>query len=234
MQFYVMHDPRTEDWNYAANVYDMKPKHQGDAPRCPACKEYVGMLPWLPPYRAEIVVHGGLLGDAIECGAAELLVSDRFRAAWEAEGLRGIDEFFPLERVRVRPARLGRRPLTYFHIALRLFGTQVDVSRSLIEYDRPITCEKCKSGDVDSVRGFAIDEASWTGEDLFMAWGICGEMIATDRVRQLRDKYELTNTNMTPVEEYLWYPHKQWTPHCFYPLDGSTPPPAPEIDPKAN
>ena len=234
MQFYVMNNLMFHDWTYKSYASGMKPEHIGDAPRCPACQACIGMLPWLPPYRAEIVVQGRLLGDVVNVIATGLLVSDRFRSAWEAEGLRGIDEFSPLERLRVRPARFGRRPLTYFHITPRYFGTQVDLSRSLIEYDRPVTCNKCKSGDVDSVRGFAIDEASWSGEDLYLAWGMSGEIIVSDRVRQLRDTYELTNVNLSPVEEYLLDLQKRWTPHCYYLPDGYTPPPAPEVDPKAN
>lgn len=34
----------------------------------------------------------------------------------------------------------------------------------------------------------------------------------TDRVRQLRDDYCLTNVNLTPTEEYFWDPLKKWPP----------------------
>ena len=211
MQFYVLGDLRTDDWNYHAYASGMKPENIGEAPLCPVCGECIGMLPWVPPYHVEIVAHGKMLGDVVKCTGMSLLVSDRFRQAWQQEGLCGIEEFSPLARLRVRPARLGRRPLTYFHVAPQYYGTQIDVEHSLIEYNRPITCGKCKSGDVESVRGFAIDEASWTREDLFIAWGMSGEIIVTDRVRQLRDDYGLTNINLTPVEKYFWDPYNQWS-----------------------
>jgi hypothetical protein len=70
----------------------------------------------------------------------------------------------------------------------------------------------CLQAGVDSVRGFAIDEKSWTGEDIFIAWGRPGSVVVTDRVRQLRDDYGLTNINLTPVEEYFWDPLNKWTP----------------------
>jgi hypothetical protein len=226
VQFFVLRDLRTKDREYDAYALRMKPTGTGDAPRCPACNEYVGMLPWLPPYHVEILVHGSRLGDVIECSGEELLVSAHFRDAWMTEGLRGIEVFSPLDRVRIRPARLGRKPVTYFHIAPRLFDAQVDLEHSLIEYSRPMTCPKCKSGGLSSVRGFAIDESTWHGEDMFQAWGLPGLIIASDRVRQLRDKYALTNINLTRVEEYLWDPEKRWTPHCYYLPDGWTPPSA--------
>lgn len=219
MQFFLLGDLRTDDPTYAAYGHSIKPEHIGDAPRCPLCNQYVGMLAWLPPYNAEIVVHGRKLGDIIECSGNDLLVSAHFRDAWLTEGFRGIDVFSPLERLRIRPARLGRKPVTYFHVEPRLFGTQIDLARSLIEYDRPITCSKCGSGGIDSVRGFAIDEKSWTGEDLFFPWGMSGRLIVTDRVRQMRDKYGLTNMNLVPVEEVLIDPYRRWTPVDHSPDD---------------
>jgi hypothetical protein len=41
---------------------------------------------------------------------------------------------------------------------------------------------------------------------------LLGVIVVTDRVRQLRDDYGLTNINLTPVEEYLWDPLYKWTP----------------------
>ena len=217
MRFFVLRELLTKDWTYSAWVRAMKPKNQGSAPECPVCGACVGLLPWLPPYHAEIVLHGQKLGDLVDTTGDSCLVSERFRKAWESEGLRGIEKFSPVERIRLRPARFGKKTPTLFHVAAQHFGTQVDVERSLIEYDRPITCQKCKSGDAKTIRGFSIDESSWTGEDFFFAWGV-SPLIVTDRVREMRDKYGLTNMNMTPVEEYLWDPLHQWTPFCQYPF----------------
>jgi len=226
MQFFVLGDLRTIDWNYHANASGMKPKHQADPPKCPVCGDYVGMLLWLPPYHAEITVHGRELGDIIKCAGMNLLVSDRLRRAWQDAGLRGIEMFSPVERIRVRPARLGRRTLSYYHVQPRYSGTRVDLEHSLIEYDRPITCHHCVNAGVDSVRGFTIDESSWTGEDLFVPWGLNGDIVVTDRVRQLRDEHGLTNMNLTPVEEYFIDFYKRWTPidySAYMPEDTDTP-----------
>ncbi len=225
MRFYVLGDLRTNAWTYQAFAGRMKATDVGEAPECPVCGDVIGMLPWIPPYHVEITIHGNRLGDIIRSTGRNLLVTDRFRNAWETDGLRGIETFSPLERIRVRPARFGKKTPTYFHVAVHHFGTQVDVERSLIEYTGPLTCPKCKGGDVATVRGFAIDESSWTGEDLFYAWGADSSFIVTDRVREMRDKYGLTNMNMTPVEEYLWDPLNQWTP-----VDYSPDEPPPEAD----
>jgi hypothetical protein len=209
VQFYVLElkvGSPYETWHRS-----MEPVHLGDSLHCPECGINFTSLRWLPPYRAMIKAYGPELGDVAFSGMS-ILVSHRFRLAWEGAHLRGIDEFTPLERVRVRPARLGKGAVSYYHVEVRHFGTRIDLQRSLIEYDKPITCDKCLSAGADTVRGFAIDERSWTGEDIFVAWGMPGSIIVTDRVRQLRDEYDLKNVNLTPVEEYFWDPLKKWTP----------------------
>ncbi|MBK9260686.1 MAG: hypothetical protein IPM54_12810 [Polyangiaceae bacterium] len=216
MQFYVL---KVEVGStYETWFEKTEPIHRGDALYCPTCGINVTNLRWLPPYRAAIKAYGRELGDVAFFGMS-ILVSHRFRLAWEQAGLRGINEFTPLERVRVRPARLGKRPVNYYHVEVRQFGTRVDMKRSLIEYGEPITCDRCLSAGVDTVRGFAIDERSWTGEDIFEAWGMPGSIIVTDRVRQLRDEHGLTNVNLTPVEEYFWDPLSKWTPVDYSPPD---------------
>ncbi len=197
---------------YETDVLDMDPHHLGDSTKCPQCGMPVSSLSWLPPYRAEIRAFTGKLGDLAYGTGDDLLVSEKFRSAWEKSELRGITEFAPLERIRFRPARLGKKPVTYWKFSVKHWGTRIDSSRSLIEYEGPTTCNTCLAGWIDSVRGFAVDESSWTGEDIFYAWGMPGSMIVTDRVRQLRDDHGLTNINLIPTEQYLWDPHRRWTP----------------------
>jgi hypothetical protein len=213
MQFYVM-DLKVGS-PYETWLDEMEPIHRGtadDCQKCPQCGESMGsMLPWLPPYRATIRAYGKQLGDVAFDGM-NIVVSEKFRLVWTESQLRGIDVFHPLERIRVRPARLGRKTPTYYFVRVQRFGARVDLKRSLIEYDRPFTCTYCLEAGIDTVRGFTIDLASWTGEDLFIAWGKPGSIIVTDRVRQLRDDHDLKNMTLTPVEEFVWDPLNQWTP----------------------
>lgn len=212
MQFYVM-DVKVgspfETW-----VDKMEPVNIGTGDqrqKCPKCGEEMGMLPWLPPYRATIRAYGKQLGD-VTYTSMDIVVSEKFRLAWTEAKLQGIEDFHPLERIRVRPARLGRKTPTYYFVKVQRFGARVDLNRSLIEYNNPFTCMYCLEANVDTVRGFTIDESSWTGEDVFIPWGMPGSPVVTDRVRQLRDEHHLKNMTLTPVEEYVWDPLNKWTP----------------------
>jgi hypothetical protein len=212
MQFFVLEvvvgDP------FETSFCELKPANIGegkDRQACPVCGEHLGMLPWFPPYRAEITGYGKGLGDVAFGSGNGLLLSARFKSAWEANGLRGLD-FAPVERTRIRPARLGKKSASYFYVAPRRFGARIDVKRSRIDYSAPFECEYCLHAGFASARGFTIDESSWTGEDMFYAWGDTGSIIVSDRVRELRDKHGLTNINLTPTEEYFWDPLNKWTP----------------------
>lgn len=225
MQFYVMDlevGSPFETW-----LDTMEPIHRGtgsDRQKCPQCGQRVGLLPWLPPFRGCLRAYGKQLGDVAFDGL-DIVVSEKFRLAWTDAQLKGIDTFHPLERIRVRPARLGKKTPTYFVVQPRRFGTRVDLNRSLIEYNGPFACSFCLHTNLDTVRGFAIDESSWTGEDIFIAWGKPGSIIVTDRVRQLRDDHDLKNVTLTPVEKFVWDPLKQWTP-----VDYSRDDPPPKAD----
>jgi hypothetical protein len=223
MKFYVL---ELEIGSTHDTTFDeMEPIHRGeveDCRTCPTCGRHVGSLPWLPPFRAAVIAHGRELGDVAFFGM-DILVSEKFRLAWTEAQLKGIEAFQPLERVRVRPARLGRKTVVYYHVETRRFGARVDLKRSLIEYDKPFSCMMCMDAGVDSVRGFKIDESSWTGEDIFIPWGKSGSVIVTDRVRQLRDDYDLKNVTLTPTEEYFLDFYKRWTPIDYSRDDVATP-----------
>ena len=212
MQFYVL---ETEvGLPHETKFHPLAPDHIGevdDCQKCPSCGRAVGMLPWLPPYRAELKAYGKGLGDVAFGPGNTLLVSARFRSAWETKNLRGLD-FQPLERMRVRPARFGKKATAYYCVTPRRFGTRVNLDQSRIEYELPISCSQCNlAGLLKSIRGFAIDDKSWTGEDMFYAWGIAGSIIVSDRVRQLRDEHGLTNVNLVPTEKYFWDPYHLWS-----------------------
>ncbi len=220
MQFYVLEQSSFfDDGTYATHAYCLAPDVTGDAQRCPNCNLFVSSLPWLPPYHAEVLAYGRAFGDVAFAAGDSLLVSNRFRQAWLDAHLVGLDVFSPIERIRVRPVRLKKHVPTYFQVAPRLFDVQVDLDHSLIEYSRPVTCLKCKSGGLESVRGFLLDESTWHGEDMFFAWGLPGLFIVSERVRELRDKHGLTNLNLIPTENYFWDTYRRWTPVDHSPDD---------------
>jgi hypothetical protein len=81
----------------------------GDAPRCPRCGGPIGMRPSLPPIRIELETWGKRFGDVAIDAGNEVLVSERFKDAFQSVGLTGLSPFMPAEVVKAI-ARRGKVP----------------------------------------------------------------------------------------------------------------------------
>jgi len=185
----------------------VEPVHLVEAPRCDQCGRFVGMMRWLPPYRALVRAHSEELGDLAFGVGASLLVSSAFRHAWESARLRGLARFDSLEALTIRPARFVRRASEYFHVEVNSIVASIDEARSIIDRTEPPNCNRCRSGGgIRSIRGFAIAQETWTGEDIFYPRGLPGIMVVTERVEQLAKDYSLKNVPLVPVSDFVQDP----------------------------
>lgn len=183
----------------------IKPVHLGDAPYCPRCGRPVGMRTWLPPYRVDLELHGRALGDFVDGpGGNSFLISERMADAFRAEGLTGLLGFDPAEVVRVRRKRKGPKPEAvpaYFVVTPYRSQSAVDVAHSRIRYDKPVTCPECRSSGLDSIHGFVLEPGTWQGEDIFLARGLGGRIVVSQRFAEFVRRHELTNMKLIPSEE---------------------------------
>ena len=177
----------------------------GGAPRCPRCDAPLGMRTWLPPYRVVLELYGRGLGDFVEGpGGNSFLISERMADLFRAEGLTGLLGFDPVEVVRVRRKRKGPQPEAaprYFVVTPCRSQSAVDVARSRIRYDKPVTCPECRSAGLDSIHGFVLEPGTWQGEDVFRARGLAGRVIVSERFAEFVRRHELTNMKLIPSEE---------------------------------
>jgi hypothetical protein len=205
--FYLEEDAHGSRFDTDADT--VKPVNLGSAARCPQCGGVIGMRPWLPPYRTELVLHGEQLGDFVQVGGDELLVSERLAHAFRDEGLTGLEGFHPVEVVRVRRKRRGSTPAhnpRYF-LATVCFGrAAVDLARSHIRYAEPPTCEECRSSGLDAIHGFTLEAGTWKGEDIFQPRGLLGVWTVSERFERFVVRHGFTNMRLTPSEEYVWNP----------------------------
>ncbi len=213
-RFFVLEE---DVWGPHDTQYDdVEPVNLGEAPLCPRCNSALGLLEWLPPHRVELELHGQELGDFVPGPSNSFLVSARMAAAFRAERLTGLLGFHPAEVGRVRRKGKGPRPGApppYFVVNVSFFGNSVvDVARSRLRYDAPVTCPECRTQGVDSIHGFVLEPGTWKGEDIFRARGLPGVIIVSERFVQFVARHELTNMKLIPTEEYTWDPHSQGPP----------------------
>jgi hypothetical protein len=213
-RFFVLQDDVHGQHDTQGSSVD--PVSLGDAPECPRCGRTIGMLTWLPPYRAELELYGESLGDFVEGPGYELLVSERFAEAFRSEGLTGLLGFQPAEVVRVRRKnKKAKKDLVaprYFVVSPCFGAGAVDEARSRLRRTRSVTCQECRSGGVDSIHGFALEPGTWQGEDVFRPRGERGSIFVSERFAEFVQRHGLTNMKLTPIEEYIWDPLGKGSP----------------------
>ncbi|MDC0709354.1 hypothetical protein POL68_12850 [Stigmatella sp. ncwal1] len=200
---------------YDTRFSKIAPVNRGEPPQCPQCGEPMGMLMWLPPYRIELELYGEGLGDFVEGPGDDVLISQRFAEAYQAEELTGLLGFNPVEVVRIRRKRKGPSHDAvppYFAVAACFGRGAVDEAQSRIQRSEPVTCPECRSAGVASVQGFALEPGTWQGEDVFRPRGKRGSIVVSERFSVLVQRHGFTNMKLTPIEEYVWDPDAKGPP----------------------
>jgi hypothetical protein len=209
MHFFVLNEtPTGSNEEARVDVLDADGTNHGDASRCESCGEYVGMREWLPPYRVELDLWGREFGDVAPMLGDDLLVSERFKALWQRSGLSGLSDFAPVEVVKVRRHRrlkLRAEPPPYFRAAVTHSRTTIDFAASGFEWDNPPTCMECRLARLlKRWNRVIIDQATWNGEDVFVARGLPGTVIVSRRFKEWCEDHAIKNAVFIPAEEYAY------------------------------
>jgi hypothetical protein len=213
-QFYVLEPPRPgspEDALGGTSALLEAGFNVGDAPKCPKCGRFIGMLIWLPPFRVELETWGNEFGDIIDAGGNDLLVSHRFKRHYEAHHLKGLIGFEPVEIIKVKRHRKSSAVLPeYFRASVIRSQTGIDQEASGFEWedDQPL-CPECllkqASGTLRGYKGIIINSGSWTGEDIFYPRGSPVYFIVSRRFRDICVENQLKNVVFLPAERYAWH-----------------------------
>jgi hypothetical protein len=194
-------------WAFADNVDPVK---YGEAPRCPSCGAWIGMKPWLPPYRVRLVegTKTAAPADIITGpGFSGFIASDRFATEFESNGLTGVERWepvhiegyndyegdpIPAQAVVNRPYKLAILPTPI---------TRVKLSDAVYEDDVP-DCAVCSQGrNLESYQGFVVDETSWLGADVFETTNT-GRTVVTDRFADFCHAGEFTGVLLIPTANF--------------------------------
>lgn len=201
-------------WAYADQI---DPVLRGEAPRCPVCGSFIGGLAWLPPHRIKLSsAKPEKWGDFLWGAGFQLMVSSHFKSLYEAEWLTGIVHFHPpAEIVRVGTRKSGDLPLSlpdYHLVEVKRGGANLDdVASKTIR--KTVKCEFCRADGFLSLERIIIEPGSWDESDIFIAWGLPGRILVSERFKLVVDKHNLKNTFLIPSENYaydekkrgLWY-----------------------------
>lgn len=174
----------------------------GEAPRCPQCGEFTGMLPLLPPIRGVLEAEKCFCDLTKVIGGADILLSARCWQVFEREGIRGLINPTPVEILNAR-GTVGPCPSDNYLLAGTQTGATVDRVASALRTSETEPCPVCGSaGIVESYDRVAVDAGSWLGVGLFTLKGLPGPVLVTARVRDVCKQAGLKVCRLIPAEQY--------------------------------
>lgn len=177
--------------------------NDGDAPSCPQCGRYIGMIEWLPPYSGELELWGSQFADVVKVPGG-LVVSERFKNAFKEHNLSGLNGFHPVHIVRAvcRRKKIPGDIPPYFYTTVVQSVAPVDDKASEIVRSRPKTCDWCFSGDPQRASRIVLNLDAYQGEDIFIARGLPGRHIVSEQFRDVCEQHQIRNTQFIPCEQY--------------------------------
>lgn len=196
LQFHVLNArPKGRDEEYRTDFFYNESVTRREAPRCDACGKYLGMLRAVPPLHVSLETWGVDFGDVAFQMGDEFLVSARFKVEYEKEGLSGLDGFDPVEIVSVRHHyRTSSNPPDYFRVLVSRSETAIDPNASGVIWDVPPTCDRCALGKVlRRWNQVVVEAASWDGADIFVARGLPGTIIVSNRFAKWSQRFGMRN-----------------------------------------
>lgn len=207
MVFYVLTRKTPSEYGseYDTEFLAAEDANYGEAPRCPVCGRFTGGRRWLPPLRIELELHGTDFGDVVTgFGGSDLLVSPRFEEVYRSNHLAGLEGFEPVEIVKVRSRRrVTSEPPAYRRVDVAPSEVAIDVEETGVVRGGPIECTYCLTSTINGIRRVVIDEATWSGEDVFVPRGLPGTITASERFRDVCLQHAITNLKLVESREFV-------------------------------
>jgi hypothetical protein len=204
MKFFVLQNLYAGSGDAVTDYVPADGARMGEAPRCPACGNFVGMIPLLPPLRVELEAWGYRWGDVAFGPGDQILVSDKLKERFVSSGLIGLAHLHPVEITAFKTyRRAARSPPRYSIASINRSRAALDESASGVVRDENQRCGECRLGGIiKRVDRVIIEANTWSGEDLFEARGLPGTILTSERFKRLCDSSDLANVLLIAAEEF--------------------------------
>ncbi|MEW6536850.1 MAG: hypothetical protein AB1454_14665 [Candidatus Auribacterota bacterium] len=209
MKFYVFKNPKDVAIEGVTDFLGGEPYNTGrlpTAPKCEICGRFIGNLSWFPPYTAEIEFLGKEAGDVAFDTAEGFLISERFKELYMQTDLNGLSCFEKVEIVKIKrhKRKYPKFIPNYFYVRLQITHAKIDYKSSELEYvGNP--CPGCKSvegGYIKRTKRVILEDRTWSGEDIFIARGLCGTFLTTEKFRDFYLSNNFKNGVFIEAENY--------------------------------
>lgn len=173
----------------------------GEANRCHLCNKFISMKEWLPPHKVQFSTNDiSKWGDFVWGAGFTLLVSDYFKEIFQDNILKSHLRFSsPIEIIN----SIEGSPI-YYHVDIPWNGANLNDKLSGLNWYKPQNdlCEFCRTGSGPKrIEKIILDEASWLGEDMFIARGLSGFIIVSKKLKEIIEESPLKNYWLIPTNK---------------------------------
>ncbi len=179
-----------------------------DAVHCPVCDRPMGSLQAVPPIRVCLETHTKKFGDVAFGPGDQILVSERFKRAYEARNMRGLEAFNPAEVLKhSKKRKMADEPMpAYYHCPIVRSRAKYDQVASEFVWENPDNiCEDCCYDRVlHSYERLVLIPETWEGHDIFYARGCSGPIVVTERFKQMFEDEGLTGELFIDLADAGW------------------------------
>jgi hypothetical protein len=203
MKFFVLENTKNGRGNAVTDFLPVG-SSVGDAPACPMCGKFLGMLPLLPPVRVELQAWGPQWGDVAFGPGDQVLVSDKLKNLFTEAGLFGVERLDLVDIVKAKSHKSGTGgPPIYWLASIVRSQAALDVSASGLVREEAPTCEECLIGGIiKRTSRISLQANTWSSEDIFFARGLPGTTLVSERFKRLCETNKLANCSLIAAEDF--------------------------------
>lgn len=211
-QFYALERRVDPSGQAALDFYNQGPRLP--AKDCLQCGKHLTSLLMAPPYSVELdyLVLG--TADLVMGVGSEFLISQRMLEELKRQRLTGLEILGP---ARIASANLSKARLSAlspcFHCVRPALSRAFvdDVSSGLVQ-EPAWTCPECRLGGITKrIKRLVINFESWGNEDVFVARGLTGTVVVSEKFADLSKGFVLCGCTVARAEDYHFdfYPWEQ-------------------------
>jgi hypothetical protein len=190
MQFFVL-SLATATSTYAEMELIGKPE-RAEPPTCNVCGARLCNLLRLPPHRYRL--KHGTPGDLLTDGLFAAM-SLNFVESYRQSNLKGLE-------FSESPLEIVNSDLTFFMASPCCTYTHLDETASGVVINSFRGCDKCRAMSMKRIERLVINEATWTGEDVFMTGNLFGSILASQRFVDFVETNNFSNFQFIAQKDY--------------------------------
>lgn len=202
MMYFVLRNPNVEEYWSVTDYVTIEESVLGEAPTCPVCGNFIGMLPILPPIVVEIKSQGYQWSHISFGSGNELLFSDQLKREILSRNLIGIERIEPVSISKSKGrSRFMPQPPEYWMCSITFSRKAVDDEKSENVRQRSRTCPHCRIGGlIESVGKVALEKDDMSTEDIFNPRGLPGTVIVSENFKNVCSELKLPDCYFDPID----------------------------------